>query len=71
MVTIGRLLREGAEKLLEADIPTPGLDAEVLLYNLLSVERIYLHMYREKEVSEEIQKKFWIGIEKRAKHMPI
>lgn len=71
MVTIGRLLREGAEKLLEADIPTPGLDAEVLLYNLLSVERIYLHMYREKEVPEEIQKKFWIGIEKRAKHMPI
>ncbi len=71
MVTIGRLLREGAEKLLEADIPTPGLDAEVLLYNLLGVERIYLHMYGEKEVSAGIQKKFWIGIEKRAKHMPI
>ena len=71
MVTIDRLLREGSKKLMEADIPTPGLDAEVLLYNLLGVERIYLHMYGEKEVPEEIQKKFWIGIEKRAKHMPI
>ncbi|MCK9268098.1 MAG: peptide chain release factor N(5)-glutamine methyltransferase [Alkaliphilus sp.] len=71
MVTIDRLLREGSKKLMEADIPTPGLDAEVLLYNLLRVERFYLHMYGEKEVPEEIQKKFWIGIEKRAKHMPI
>ena len=71
MVTIDRLLREGSKKLMEADIPTPGLDAEVLLYNLLGVERIYLHMYGEKEVPEEIQKKFWIGIEKRVKHMPI
>ncbi len=71
MVTIGRLLREGAKKLMEADISTPGLDAEVLLYNLLGVERFYLHMHKEKEVSEGIQKKFRIGIEKRAKHMPI
>ncbi|MDI9477087.1 MAG: peptide chain release factor N(5)-glutamine methyltransferase [Natronincolaceae bacterium] len=70
-VTIGHLLREGMERLKEANIPTPGLDAEVLLYNLLGVERIYLYMYREKEVSKEIQKEFWIGIEKRAKHMPI
>ncbi len=71
MVTIDRLLKEGTEKLTEANIVTAGLDAEVLLYNLLGVERAYLYMYREKEVSKEIQEKFWVGIEKRAKHMPI
>ena len=64
MVTIGRLLREGAKKLMEADISTSGLDAEVLLYNLLGVERFYLHMHKEKEVSEGIQKKFRIRIKK-------
>lgn len=71
MVTIGRLLKESTERLMEANISTPGLDAEVLLYNLLGVERTYLYMYREKRIPEEIQKEFWIGIEKRAKHMPI
>lgn len=71
MVTIDRLLKEGTEKLTEANIVTAGLDAEVLLYNLLGVERTYLYMYREKEVSKEIQEKFWVGIEKRTKHMPI
>ncbi len=71
MVTIDRLLKAGTEKLTEANIVTAGLDAEVLLYNLLDVERAYLYMYREKEVSKKIQEKFWVGIEKRAKHMPI
>lgn len=71
IVTIGRLLREGMERLKEANIPNPGLDAEVLLCNLLDVERIYLYMYPEREISEEIQKRFWIGIEKRAQHMPV
>ncbi|HZJ76935.1 MAG TPA: peptide chain release factor N(5)-glutamine methyltransferase [Oscillospiraceae bacterium] len=64
-------MRKGTEKLTKAGIDTARLDAEVLLYNLLDVERIYLYMYREKGVSEEIQKRFRAGIEKRAKHMPI
>lgn len=71
MVTIAQLLKEGTEKLIKANVDTARLDAEVLLYNILGVERIYLHMYREKQVSGETQKKFWTGIEKRAKHMPI
>ncbi len=71
MVTIERLLREGIKKLIDADISTPVLDADVLLYNILGVERAYLYMHREREVSEKTRKKFWDGIEKRAKHMPI
>lgn len=71
MVTIKQLLIQGTEKLKDAGMSTPRLDAEVLLYNLLNVERIYLHMHSEKEVSNETQKAFWEGIEKRRNHMPI
>ncbi len=71
MVTIGQLLNEGTESLKGVGISTPRLDAEVLLYNILGVERIYLHMYPEKEVSEENQRIFKDHIEKRTKFMPI
>lgn len=71
MVTIHQLLMEGSQKLTSADIDTARLDAEIILYSLLNVDRIYLYMYREKEVSREIQKHFWAGIEKRANHMPV
>ncbi|MFW5648652.1 MAG: peptide chain release factor N(5)-glutamine methyltransferase [Candidatus Alkaliphilus sp. MAG34] len=71
MVTIAQLLKEGTRELTRANVPTAGLDAEVLLYNLLGAERAYLYMYREKQVSRETQEKFWCGIKKRAKHMPI
>lgn len=71
MVSIGQLLREGTEKLQIAGISTPRLDAEVLLDDLLDVERIYLHMYPEREVSKKVQESFWCRIEKRTNHMPI
>jgi len=71
MVTIGQLLKEGTEKLKNIGVSTPRLDAEVLLYNLLDVERIYLIMYPDKEVSKENEVKFWSYIEKRANNMPI
>jgi release factor glutamine methyltransferase len=71
MVTVGQLLKEGTERLENVGVSTPRLDAEVLLYNLLDVERIYLHTYPEKEVSKETEESFWSGIEKREKFMPI
>lgn len=71
MVTIGELIFSGAAKLQEAGVATPKLDAEVLLYNILQKERIYLMMYPEKEVLEEDKARFWDGIQKRAAHMPI
>jgi len=71
MVTIGQLLKEGTERLQNVGVSAPRLDAEVLLYNLLDVERIFLFMYPEKEVSKDIEESFWNGVEKRAKFMPI
>jgi len=71
MVTVGQLLEEGTKRLSEVGVSTPRLDSEVLLYNMLDVERIYLIMYPDKEVSKEIEESFWSNIEKRANFMPI
>lgn len=71
MVTIKELIARGTERLNKVDVDTPKLDAEVLLSNLLKVERIYFHMYPEKEVSEEKEAEFWNRIEKREKLMPV
>lgn len=71
MVTVGQLIKEGTEVLQAVGLDTPRLDVEVLLYNLLGVERIYIMMYPDKEVSCDIERKFREGIEKRTKFMPI
>ncbi len=71
MVTIDGLLKEGTEKLVRANIASARLDAEVILYNLLNRDRIYLYMYREKEVDKQVEEDFWTGIEKRLNHMPV
>ena len=71
MVTIGQLVREGAESLESVGVSTPRLDAEVLLYHILGVDRLHLAMYPEKEVSAEAQKMFKNNVEKRKAFMPI
>ena len=55
----------------QVDIKTPQLDAEVILYNLLGVDRIKLHIYPEKKISQEICRKFWVDVEKRESGMPV
>lgn len=71
LVTAGKILREAVEKLKLADIGTPQLDAEVILSDLLQVERIKLHIYPDMEISREICQKFWCAVEKRLKNMPV
>lgn len=71
MVTIRELLIEATKDLEDLGIRTARLDAEILLYNILGVERIYLHVYPEKEVGQDHEKLFLDQIEKRKKHMPI
>lgn len=71
MVTVGKLLKEGTELLAGAGIGTPRLDAEVLLYNVLKVDRLHLHMYPEKEISKEEEALFWTYMAQRKNHMPV
>ncbi len=68
---VAEILKLGARDLEEGGIETPKLDAEVILSNLLQVDRVKLHIYPEREISREICKKFWQAVEKRKKAMPI
>ncbi|AOY78264.1 protein-(glutamine-N5) methyltransferase, release factor-specific [Clostridium formicaceticum] len=70
-MTAVEILREAVEKLKAADIDTPQLDAEVILCNLLEVDRIKIHIYPEMEISQEICRRFWIDVEKRLNYMPV
>lgn len=71
MVRVRDLIMKATERLKKVEIDTPKLDAEVLLSNLLEVDRIFFHMYPEKEVTKEIERKFWAWVEKRQKLMPV
>ena len=71
METVENILKKAVQKLQEGKIHTPQLDAEVILSNLLQVERIKLHIYPEMEISREICQKFWTKVEKRLKNMPV
>lgn len=70
-LTIHDLLKEGSQRLKDENIASSRLDAELILCNLLDVDRVYLYMYREKEVVAGVREKFWEAIEKRADHMPL
>lgn len=71
MITAKEILKEAVEKLKEIKIDTPQLDVEVILSNLLEIERIKLHIYPEMEISQEICRKFWKDVEKRLNNMPV
>lgn len=70
MVTAADLIRRGTE-LLTSVSDTPRLDAEVILCNLLGIDRIQLHIYPEREISREMCRIFWENAEKRRLYMPI
>lgn len=71
MVTIAQVLKEAREQFEQLEIPTPQLDAEVLLCNILNKDRVYLHIYPNMEISQEICQKFMDAVEKRKTKMPI
>ena len=71
MVTAKELLVEATERLKSREIGTPQLDAEVILCNLLEVDRVKLLIYPDMEISREICKKFWENVERRMNYEPI
>ena len=70
MVTVRELINKATE-LLNNVSDTPQLDAEVILCNLAELERIQLLIYPEREISQEICRKFWENVDKRVNLMPI
>ena len=61
--SIGQLLKWGKSELRKTGLRSPDLDAEVLLMDVLDVERLVLHVYPEREVTSEQLTAYqaWIG----------
>ncbi|MGI6109374.1 MAG: peptide chain release factor N(5)-glutamine methyltransferase [Bacilli bacterium] len=69
--TAGDLLREAAPVLRNAGIDTARLDTELLLAQVLKVDRISFYVHPDRRVSEKEQEEFLELIERREKREPI
>lgn len=69
--TAGDLLREAAPVLRNAGIDTARLDTELLLAQVLKVDRISFYVHPDRRVSEKEQEEFLKLIERREKREPI
>jgi release factor glutamine methyltransferase len=71
MVTIEKLLKDGLDIIKQREFNSPGLDVELILCYLLQKDRIYLHLNRKTEVSEDIKDKFYKLAAKRNEGYPL
>ena len=71
MVTIEKLLKDGIDIIKQMEFNSPKLEVELILCYLLQKDRIYLHLNRKEEVSEEIKDKFYKLAEKRNNGYPL
>ena len=71
MVTIEKLLKDGIDIIKQREFNSPKLEVELILCYLLQKDRIYLHLNRKKEVSQEIKDKFYKLAEKRNNGYPL
>ncbi|MDA8234942.1 MAG: peptide chain release factor N(5)-glutamine methyltransferase [Clostridia bacterium] len=71
MISLQQLLRSGVEKLRQAGVDNPRLDAEVLLIHILgwSREKLFLHLYDP--VQPEVHSLFREVIERRVEGTPV
>ncbi len=66
-----RFLREAVERLKNAGIEAASAEVEIILENILNVERIDLYLYGEKFLDENGIKRFNQVIERRITHYPL
>jgi len=71
MATIQEALARATAQLTEIGLPTPRLDAQVLLASVLDTERIALLTYPERSLSEAQAQQFQRLIERRARREPV
>jgi len=70
-VTAGSLLAEAAERLAAAQVPTPQVDAELLLGHVLGLTRTELHLQRRRELSAGETEAARELVERRAAREPL
>ncbi len=71
MVTIEKLLKDGIDIIKKGDYNNPHLDVQLILSHLLSKDKIYLHVHRKDEVTDEIAEKFYCMAGKRNEGYPL
>lgn len=71
LVNIQTWLRKASEKLANVNIATNTLDAQVLLADLLKVDKSWLHAHPEFELSKQQQTKLDAQVTRRINHEPL
>jgi release factor glutamine methyltransferase len=71
MTTIQEALAQATEQLAKVGLPTPRLDAQVLLAHVFDVDRVALLTYPERSLTNEQAEQFRQLVERRARHEPV
>lgn len=71
MVTIEKLLMDGIDIIKQREFNFPKLDAELILSYIIQKDRIYLHLNKKTEVSDDIKEKFYQLAVKRNEGYPL
>lgn len=71
MIRIQDALREAAKRLEMIDVMTPLLDAEVLLCHVLDMDRLFLYVHRDREMTEAQLNVYHGMIAKRLQGVPV
>ncbi len=71
MTTIQEALARATEQLTGAGLPTPRLDAQILLARVLEVDRAALLTYPERSLTAAQAEQFRVLIERRERHEPV
>ena len=70
-IIVSDALRSAKKIFIDAKIDTPGLDAEVLLAEVLHADRLSLYVHPEKILTDEEISRFENFVERRAKKIPV
>ncbi|MBZ5555126.1 MAG: peptide chain release factor N(5)-glutamine methyltransferase [Acidobacteriia bacterium] len=69
-MTLGEALKAAKEKLVLNSVPSPYLNAEVLMQRLLGVNKVFLMSHPEKELAAGVEQKYLEWVERRARGEP-
>jgi release factor glutamine methyltransferase len=69
-MTLGEALIAAKQKLVFSSVPSPYLNAEVLLQRLLGVEKVFLMAHPENELAASDEQKYFEWVDRRARGEP-
>jgi release factor glutamine methyltransferase len=70
-ITISEVARQGARLLSESGIESAALDAEVLLRNVLSLQREQFYLNSHRQLTELERARYWQSLQQRAQRKPV